>query len=183
MADGGAHPMNALADLERGWTLRGDCAPVAFTQHALRRAGERLAPALAGDDLQRALCRMLASTRVTKAPPEWLAESQPADAWLLLGPDLAAPLHWRNGELRAATLIAAGSMSPERRERRNDFRARRASARRAAKRGGGPLRDARRADGPESADSRDYIAGSLKRGGRGREPGPAGPSTEDWDGE
>jgi hypothetical protein len=142
-----------MADLNSGWTLRADATPVAFSDHAVERAQERMAPGLDEPAIRHALSGMLAAARVVKNPPPWLSEQQLADGWLLVGDDIACPLRWRAGELRVTTMMARGGISPKARSHRNTVRASRTKGKMVAKRGG--------------------------RGGRG----PAGPSAQDWDGD
>jgi hypothetical protein len=141
-------------DLQRGWRLRGDAAPVEFSIHSVQRAQERMSPRLDEVGVRRALQHMLATARVVKDAPSWLGKQQRADAWLVFGEDWAAPLYWRRGELRATTLMNRSAMSPTVRSHRNTVRASRTKGRMVA-----------------------------KRRGRGRGVGPAGPSAQDWDGD
>jgi hypothetical protein len=146
--------MSVRTDLQRGWRLRGDAAPVAFSEHAVQRTKERMSPGLDEPAVRSALHHMLATARVVKEAPSWLGKQQRADAWLVFGEDWAAPLYWRRGELRATTLMNRSAISPTVRSHRNTVRASRTN---------GKL--------------------TAKRGGRGRGVGPAGPSAQEWDGD
>ena len=116
--------------------IPGDCLPINFAEHAVRRFIERLRPGIESEAAYSELCHLLASSRVVRQPPGWLAteSAPPADRWLLIGDDLALPLRRnRAGELLAVTTLARGSISPTRRSSRNRARASQRAGKRAGK--------------------------------------------------
>jgi hypothetical protein len=129
--------MSALTDLKRGWELPASLTPVAVSNHALARFGERLRPGLDPDHLRTEFCHLLAAAKVTAKRPEWLESTQRASAYLLLGDGICCPLIFRDGELIAATCIMRNMLQGRRRQGRNASKARARSGRRAARKAAG----------------------------------------------
>jgi hypothetical protein len=137
-----------MRDLNSGWTLRADGCPIEFSGHSVQRAQERLSPGLDPPAVRHALSNLLATARVVRDAPSWLSDQHRADGWLLLGDDWAAPLYWRGGELRAATMMSSGGISPKAREQRKQRRQARSGKRYA----GGHHADRIRRPGPTVDD-------------------------------
>jgi hypothetical protein len=109
--------MSAATDLERGWTLRYDDAPVVFTHHAIERANHR-AFRLLDDDLAATRLYKLAQRygTISRQRPRWVLKQprERARMWLVVdSPDLpmmAFPLMedrtWRGG------FIASSCVTP-----------------------------------------------------------------------
>jgi hypothetical protein len=115
-----------------GWPeLPADNLPIAFSGHARKRYEERIRAGATHAAVRRELSLMLAAATVTTKRPEWLDENEETtDAYLMLGPDIAAPLvKHADGELVAVTVVFRGMVGDERRENRNE----RAADRRARK--------------------------------------------------
>jgi hypothetical protein len=115
--------MNADADLARGWRLPGDSVPLIWTHHSVERFAERVRPGLAEADVRVQLSRMLSGAVVTARRPDWLDQSAPdasrADAFLLMGEDVCAPLvRHRSGELAAVTVVFRAMQPPRSKQRR-----------------------------------------------------------------
>jgi hypothetical protein len=106
-----------------GWTQGpADMFPVQWSPHSVERWSERVRE-MEPDVAARELSRMLAGAVVTKSRPDWV-KARYADAYLLLGSEIALPLHAnRLGELVASTtLTKAMPASDEDRERENAWR-------------------------------------------------------------
>lgn len=109
---------------------------IRFTQHALDRFVERVRPAISTRRAALREMRRLAvlSGHVTDAPPVWLPHSRPADAWLLVGDDIALPLHVCRGRLVATSTLVRGCLTAGEREHRNRVAAQRRRVRRVRRR-------------------------------------------------
>ena len=127
--------MSAVAGRVADVPERADSLPIEFSEHAVERF-ERLRPDVEREAAYRGLCLMLSAATVTRTPPGWLPNAEPADRWLVLGDDFCCPLRWSRGrsELVAVTLLSRGALSAERRLARNAWRARRRAGKRGARR-------------------------------------------------
>jgi hypothetical protein len=94
---------------------------VRLTKHSVERFQARFRPGLDWDVAANHLAAMLPLGRVVDDPPVWLAHRRrEADAYLVLGEDLAMPLarSTSTGAYTAVTCLARGSISPRERQRR-----------------------------------------------------------------
>jgi hypothetical protein len=109
-----------------GWSsLPADSVAVNFSGHARERFAERVRDGVTRAAVRRELSLMLAAPTVTTKRPEWMLDSEhDAAAYLMLGPDVAAPLvRHADGELVATTVTFRGLVGPERRAGRNERKA------------------------------------------------------------
>lgn len=152
--------MSALADLRRGWRLRGDGVAVQFSAHAVERFVERVRPSMDEDHVREELSRLLATATVSRTPPEWLRRepgTQTPTAYLLLGDDgeIVLPLAARrDGSLVATTAVTSKLCEGQRRQTWNAIKAKRRAGKRARK--------------------------VVQKRLEGRRP-PAGPSAAEWE--
>lgn len=110
---------------------------VEVTEHAIKRYGERVRPALEASQLENEVLHVIEDAGViTWHAPEWTNNDDAIVGWVMLGPDVALPLEFhrkKRGVLVAVTCLIRGSYGPVLREAANrQHRIRR--ARRAAKR-------------------------------------------------
>jgi hypothetical protein len=112
---------------------------VEVTEHAIKRYGERVRPALDDSQLEAEVLRVVHDVgEVSWHPLGWcVADDAKTVGWIHVGPDIAFPLqfHWsRLGVLVATTCLTRGSFGEDMREARNrrarDRRQRRAARRR-----------------------------------------------------
>lgn len=129
-----AHRPAAPAAQSSSPAPRPDCLdgfPIGVSTHACERYIERLdRPHLSISEARRELRKLFALGTVTARPPKWAKPSARADAWVTVA-DVAAPLVWQGDSQRllATSLIVRGTLSTERRSRRNRERAIRTSDR------------------------------------------------------
>jgi hypothetical protein len=73
------------ADLERGWTLPADSAPVDFSEHSYVQANERVTRRLDEDRARHELHALLPGSVVQRDPPDWIFKPRRRDviAWLV----------------------------------------------------------------------------------------------------
>lgn len=92
-------------------------------EHVTERYQERVRPGLSVEQATAELVQVLVHARWTRVRPEWHnvgddVADRPTDAWLLLGDDVAFPLH---GNLIVTCVVRAG-VSDATRERRSQRR-------------------------------------------------------------
>jgi hypothetical protein len=125
--------MTVTADLRAGWSLPGDSAAVAFSNHAVERFAERLRPGMDPDEVRRQLSGMLASAVVTTKPPEWFKPRQRADAYLVVA-DVVMPLRrCAHDELIAVSAIEETTLTDASREKRSTYNRKQRSGKQAAR--------------------------------------------------
>jgi hypothetical protein len=85
---------------------------------------------------RRELKRLTEHGTVVAHPPEWALPTEPAPAWMLIGDDIALPLHHnaKDGILLATSVLTRASVSEADRASRNAKAASRRAARHSARR-------------------------------------------------
>jgi hypothetical protein len=130
-------PRAVRKDCVKGWELPGDCAPISFSEHACRRYGERIKPALDEGAIRRELSQLLATATVTRTAPSWYrpipGKHRPVAAYLVAGSVVMPLCDDGDGELRAVTTVAPGTVSEPGLELRRARERRRRSGRAAAR--------------------------------------------------
>lgn len=113
---------------------------VEVTEHAIKRYGERVRPALGTSELEREVLRVVHDVGVVVwHRPSWAGADRNIVGWVVVGPDIAFPLQFhrsKKGVLVAVTCLSRGSYGDTMREERNK-RARIRRQRRAARRRNG----------------------------------------------
>lgn len=143
--------MDAIEDVLAGRTIRGDNAPLEFTNHACQRYAERSGRELDPELVRKQLSQMLPTVTISAKPPSWFKPTEGgahrAVAYALLGDDVVMPVILRAGTLLATTLITPGEERAEQKERSREWRER--NRRRA---GANKKAPKLRADGPRRKD-------------------------------
>jgi hypothetical protein len=108
--------VTALDDIDRGWRLPADCAPIDFTEHAVEQANARRYRRLEIDQARRALCAHLEDATVSREAPPWTFKQRRRDvrvlAWLVFERErLCLPLYAGRGRMRGA-LVAGTCLTP-----------------------------------------------------------------------
>ena len=96
---------------------------VEVTEHAIKRYGERVRPALEASQLEDEVLRVIHDIgEVSWHPLEWCGCDDKIVGWVNVGGDITFPLqfHWaRKGVLVAVTCLTRSSFGEEMREARN----------------------------------------------------------------
>lgn len=96
---------------------------VEVTEHAIKRYGERVRPALGTSELEKEVLRVVHDVgQVSWQEPRWAHFDQKIVGWIVVGPDIAFPLQFhrsRRGVLVAVTCLTRGSFGEAMREARN----------------------------------------------------------------
>jgi hypothetical protein len=110
---------------------------IELTEHAVEQYRERARPAL---DLAGARCdlaRLVSNGDVFAEPPDWARSAGSKPFYLVIGDALAFPLAPQAGRWVTTTCLVKTTLTPRRRDERQQYKARRASAKRAQRRARG----------------------------------------------
>jgi hypothetical protein len=122
---------------------------IAFSKHAVERYAARVKDGLSPAAAEAELVALLPGARIETAPPEWVHQLEPADAYLYLSADLVAPLVARSGRTVAVTLLVRGAISEHE-------RAWRSRKKRHVRQGRNVPKAARRGGRPRTAPQEDW---------------------------
>jgi hypothetical protein len=107
---------------------------IELTEHAVEQYRERARPALDVAGARSDLARLVSSGDVVAEPPDWARSAGSKPFYLIIGDALALPLAPQAGRWVTTTCLVKTTLTPRRRDERQQYKARRASAKRAQRR-------------------------------------------------
>lgn len=109
-------------------------AEIDLSEHAVEQYRERTKPALELAAARAELAQLVFSGEVVTEPPEWTRSASTKPFHLVIADTLALPLAPQAGRWITTTCLVRDTMTARRREQRAEYKARRASSKRARRR-------------------------------------------------
>ena len=105
-----------------------------LSAHAVEQYRERARPALDPAGARADLARLVPSGEILAQPPDWARSASSKPFYLVIADSLALPLAPQAGRWVTTTCLVKTTLTPRRRGERQQYKAQRASAKRAQRR-------------------------------------------------